>query len=203
MVTRVCVSVCLSVCLSAAACPHYCTDPDVNWRSGRGCPLKGKERKSIYTAPFCTEVHTKRSGMDHTVLPANNTMPAFPSWRSPDVTTTATEAADIQLQLTTLVVHCWANLQSVHGLRCYGNITSTRNVSEYTCLYSLYAWFWISCGFVCTTKSTTHGESCRTSPQHSTKSYSLLYNKSTTNRTNGVRTLSSTVARLENSCRIV
>jgi len=39
--------------------------------------------------------------MDHTVLPSNNTMPAFPSWRSPDVTTTATEAADIQLQLTT------------------------------------------------------------------------------------------------------
>ena len=38
--------------------------------------------------------------MDDTVLPANNTMPAFPSWRSPDVTTTATEAADIQLQLT-------------------------------------------------------------------------------------------------------
>ena len=38
--------------------------------------------------------------MDHTVLPANNTMPAFPLWRSPDVTTTATEAADVQLQLT-------------------------------------------------------------------------------------------------------
>jgi len=33
--------------------------------------------------------------MDHTVLPANNTMPAFPSWHLPDVTTTATEAADI------------------------------------------------------------------------------------------------------------
>jgi len=39
--------------------------------------------------------------MDHTVLPANNTMAAFPSWCSPDVITTATEAADIQLQLTT------------------------------------------------------------------------------------------------------
>jgi len=63
---------------------------------------KGKERKSIYIAHFCTKVHTKRSGMDHTVLPANNTVPAFPSWRSPDVTTTATEAADIQLQLTNL-----------------------------------------------------------------------------------------------------
>jgi len=24
-----------------------------------------------------------------------------------------------------LVVHCWAELQSVHGLRCYGNITRT------------------------------------------------------------------------------
>jgi len=37
---------------------------------------KGKERKSIYMAPFCTKVHTKRSGMDYTVLPANNTMHA-------------------------------------------------------------------------------------------------------------------------------
>jgi len=55
----------------------------------------------IYIAPFCTKVHTKRSGMEHTVLPANNTMPAFPSWRSPDVTTTTNEAADIQLQLIT------------------------------------------------------------------------------------------------------
>jgi len=62
---------------------------------------KKKERKSIYIVPFCTKVHTKRSGMDHTVLPANNIMPAFPSWCSPDVTTTTTEAADIQLQLTT------------------------------------------------------------------------------------------------------
>jgi len=29
-------------------------------------------------------------------------------------------------------VHYWANLQSVHGLCCYANITRTRNVSEYT-----------------------------------------------------------------------
>ena len=59
MVTRVCVSACLCVCLSAAACLHYCTDPDVTWGSGRGCLL---------------------------------------------------------------VVHYWADSQSVHGLRCYGNI---------------------------------------------------------------------------------
>ena len=27
----ICVFVCLSVCLSAAACLHYCTNPDVTW----------------------------------------------------------------------------------------------------------------------------------------------------------------------------
>ena len=71
---RVCVSVCLSVCLSVAACSNYCTDPDVTWRSGRGCPL---------------------------------------------------------------LVHYWADLQSVHGLCCYGNITRTRNVSEYMLVLAL------------------------------------------------------------------
>ena len=50
--------VCLCVGLSAAACLHYCMDPDVTWWSGRGCPL---------------------------------------------------------------VVYYWADLQLVHGLRCYGN----------------------------------------------------------------------------------
>jgi len=29
----------LCVCLSLAACPHYCTDPDVTWGNGRECPL--------------------------------------------------------------------------------------------------------------------------------------------------------------------
>ena len=33
---RLCVCVC--VCVSAAASPHYCTDPDVTWGSGKGCP---------------------------------------------------------------------------------------------------------------------------------------------------------------------
>jgi len=29
---------CVSVCLCAAACAHYCTDPDVTWVSGMGLP---------------------------------------------------------------------------------------------------------------------------------------------------------------------
>jgi len=35
---RLSLSVCVSVCLSAAACPRYCTDPDVTWESGRDAP---------------------------------------------------------------------------------------------------------------------------------------------------------------------
>jgi len=61
-------SVCLqSVCLSAAACPHYCMDPDVTCRSGSGCSL---------------------------------------------------------------VVYYWADLQSVHGLRCYGNTMEMRGRAQ-------------------------------------------------------------------------
>jgi len=59
--------VCVSVCLSAAACPHYCTDPDVTWGSCRGCPV---------------------------------------------------------------VVHYRADLQSVRGMRCYGNIMEMRGRAQ-------------------------------------------------------------------------
>jgi len=68
---RLCLSVC--VCVPVCLC-SYCTDPDVTWGSGRGCPL---------------------------------------------------------------LVHYWADLQSVHGLRCYGNRTRTQNVSEYTLVLAL------------------------------------------------------------------
>jgi len=36
-----------------------------------------------------------------------------------------------------LVVHYWTDLQSRRGLRCYGNITRTRNVSEYMLVLAL------------------------------------------------------------------
>ena len=42
---------------------------------------KGKERKSIYIVPFIVRILSKRSDMDHAVLPANYTMPASqPHW---------------------------------------------------------------------------------------------------------------------------
>ena len=36
-----------------------------------------------------------------------------------------------------LVVHYWADLQSMHVLRCYGNIRRTRNVSKYMLVLAL------------------------------------------------------------------
>ena len=45
-----------------------------------------------------------------------------------------------------LVVHYWAHLQWVHGLRCYGSITRTRNVSEYMFVLALFLvnFLWLS-----------------------------------------------------------
>jgi len=40
---------------------------------------KKRKEEHLYSAFLAKVVHSKRSGMDHTVLPANNTMPAFPS----------------------------------------------------------------------------------------------------------------------------
>jgi len=36
-----------------------------------------------------------------------------------------------------MVVHYWADLQSMHGLRWYGSITRTRNVSKYMFVLAL------------------------------------------------------------------
>jgi len=38
-----------------------------------------KERKGIYIVPFMVCILSKCSDMDHTVLPPNYTLPAFPS----------------------------------------------------------------------------------------------------------------------------
>jgi len=42
-----------------------------------------------------------------------------------------------------LVVHYWSDLQSVHGLHCYGNITGRWNVSEYMLVLALCLVYYI------------------------------------------------------------
>ena len=70
-----------------------------------------------------------------------------------------------------LVVHCWANLQSMYGFRYYDNIHVcklialytanlysaepwTRNVSEWS--YSLYGWLYNNCRHYCSMEGRTY-----------------------------------------------
>jgi len=71
-----CVLVVVAVVVVVVVVVVYLRTSQVAIKERKG---KGKERKSNYIAPFRTKVHTKRSGMDHTVLPVDNAMPAFPS----------------------------------------------------------------------------------------------------------------------------
>jgi len=63
---------------------------------------KGKERKSIYIKLFWPRWYTQsaQAWITQFYLQITPCLP-FLRERSPDITTTATEAADIQLQLTT------------------------------------------------------------------------------------------------------
>jgi len=74
-----------------------------------------------------------------------------------------------------LVVRYWADLHSVHGLRCYDNIARTQNVTF--CLYSLCAWL---CYYpdrsgtvyrvtACCTKNLTHTSEIWLSTAHSSR----------------------------------
>jgi len=50
------------------------------------------------------------------------------------------------------VVHYWADLQSVHQLRCYSNITRTQNVSEYMLVLALclvLTNYYVNCNCCC------------------------------------------------------
>ena len=62
--------------------------------------IQEKGRKSIYIAPFIPSIVSKCSDINHTVLPANYTTPAF-FVSVHQIAPPLTEVADIQLQLTT------------------------------------------------------------------------------------------------------
>jgi len=59
-------------------------------RNGGERQCDGEKGGGIYIAPVCKHLDFKamRSGIDHTVLPANNTVPASISKHSPDVAAT-------------------------------------------------------------------------------------------------------------------
>jgi len=136
------------VCLSAAAFSHYCTDPDAscNLGSGRGCSLVVQywaDLQSVHRLRcygnitrtrnvseyvlvlalclviiiFCVSRRRREMYCGHARLCVCLTAAACPHYcMDPDVTLGSSRGCS-------LVVHYWEDLQSVHGLRCYGNIT--------------------------------------------------------------------------------
>jgi len=120
--------VCVSVCVSAAVCPHYCTDPDVTWGRGRGCPLVVRYWADLQSA------HGLRCLWQHNVNPSLRGVFAR----------------------CLLVTGGWRR-RSQHycgGLDCgfqwwrSGDITRTQNVSEYVLVSSLNAWLIVVFGSV-------------------------------------------------------
>ena len=64
--------------------------------NAQSCCQTVKKPEHLYSALHGIQTTLKRSGMDHTVLPATNTMPALPRKRSPDgATQSPNEVADI------------------------------------------------------------------------------------------------------------
>jgi len=130
-------SVCLSVCLSAAACLHYCTGPDINWRSSRGCPLVvhcWADLQLVYG--WCCYGNVTRTLV--TSLPQPTIWQHSANAKCVSVCESVCLSAAVRPHYCTdpdvtwgrgrgclLAVHYWADLQSGHGVRCYGNITRT------------------------------------------------------------------------------
>jgi len=97
----VCLS--LSVCLSLAAFRHYCTDQDVTWGNGSGA-LYTTQQQSFYGP-----------------LSGTTLMSLYQKKHSPTH----------HLEGCPLVVHCWADLQSVYGFHCCDNIHVCRLIALY------------------------------------------------------------------------
>ena len=154
---------CLSVCLSAAVRPHYCTDPYVTWGRGRGCPLvvhywadlQSGHGLRCYENITRTLVTSLRPSRDMTTLcerPAGRGLCAPPVG---DRRATAGGRPQNRAQHTgsgrgrpagdrpptggvlNITAVVWT--AGFHWWRS-GNKKRTQNVSEYICLYSLYAW---------------------------------------------------------------
>ena len=141
---------CLSVCLSAAACLHYCTDPDVTSESGRECRLVvhyWADLQSVHGLHCYDNITRTRNASEYMLILALCLVGSRPSdhyFRSVCLSAAARPHYCTDPDVTSgsggicpLVVPYWADLQSVHGLRCCGNITRTRNVSEYMFVLAL------------------------------------------------------------------
>ena len=129
-------SVCLSVCVSAAVRPHYCTDPDVTWWHGRGCP------------PSCTLLGGFAIGALVALLWQHNANPSYKLASIPrydDIVRTAGWAGSARATGRRPAGDGGRSQHYCGSLECglsTGGVLATkseRKMLASTCLYSLYA----------------------------------------------------------------
>ena len=148
MVTRVCVSVCLSV----AVRPHYCTDPDVTWGHGGGCPLVVHYWADLARVAMLWQ-HNADPSYKLASIPRYDDIVRTDGWAgsaraagrrpagAPKTARHIREAADRPPS------GAFSTLLRQSGLRVRastGGVLATkseRKMLASTCLYSLYAWY--------------------------------------------------------------
>jgi len=117
------VFVCLSVCLSLAAFPQYCTDPHVTW--GRVTDVSRTitfPENDLSGKRIVQETSVRESDCPGNVCKALRNGRGYP-----------------------LVVHYWADLQSVHGFRCCDKIAPNAKCQQVLvltlCLVAIYYYY--------------------------------------------------------------
>jgi len=127
-------SVCLCICLSMAVRPHYCTEPDVTWGRGRGCP------------PSCALLGGFAIGARVALLWQHNANPSYKLASIPrydDIVRTAGWAGSARAS-DRRATGAFSTLLRQSGLQVStGGVLATkseRKMLASTCLYSLYAW---------------------------------------------------------------
>jgi len=130
VVTRVCrpMSVCLCVCLSAAACPHYCTDPDVTWGVVRDAPWLCSIGRIGNRCTGCVAMATLWKSVTE---PSGN--PPGP----PHACCTRTLRMPAKTPLAGDNIDAPAACAVPFRPYCGGVVTQTRNVSEYMLVLDL------------------------------------------------------------------
>jgi len=149
VVTRVC----LCVCLSAAVRRHYCTDPDVTWGHGRGCPLVVHYWADLQSGQACVHLAIWRHSANGRLGGVcSRCWPLTGGWWGAFSKLRGVYGKWAWLARRWLAVdgghsqHYWRP-----GLRASSDgVLATKSECKMlasTCLYSLYAWFVIITGW--------------------------------------------------------
>jgi len=153
------VCLCVSVCLSAAVRPHNCTEPDVTWGHGRGCPLVVHYWADLQSG-YGLRCYGNKANPSYKLasIPRYDDIVRTAGWAgsarvagrrvtggAPKTACRIREAGADDPPATGRRLGAFSTLVRQSGMRAStGGVLATkseRKMLASTCLYSLYAWF--------------------------------------------------------------